>query len=227
MFLSIRHVPWGFVVWAWTILFGGTTAAMANGGAHCGGVADLGNHAAVSEVAMWGSYLVSADDLGLSVWTGTDLWRGGWVGPSSPTSLAVHTSGFAYVGFGAAGLAVVDIRQPTAPRLADFLDLGGVVRALAISGDFAFVTGADTFGLKIFDLADPGRPQPRGEVPLTGWAGRVAISGQVALVAAVGDGVRVVSVADPDHPVLVKTVATASPAVFVAAGGGRAWRPTA
>jgi parallel beta-helix repeat protein len=72
--------------------------------------------------------------------------------------------GFAYVVTGAAtansgSLQVIDVRQPHRPSVVGFVyALPGPPVDIAVTGDVAYVP-AETAGLLIFDLSDPGNPQ--------------------------------------------------------------------
>jgi hypothetical protein len=78
---------------------------------------------------------------------------------------------------------------------------GGVCRALAVEGDWAYVGfGAS---LVVFDVSDPAHPIATGQAILEGIVEDVAISGKYVYVVGGWSGVRVVDISSPAKPVLV------------------------
>jgi hypothetical protein len=72
---------------------------------------------------------------------------------------------------------------------------------IAIAGNYAFV-GADTGGLRVFDISDPRAPKEAGNFDGPGNAIRVTIAGKYAYVAGGEDAVSlwIVDISDPRGP---------------------------
>ncbi|MGH9457002.1 MAG: hypothetical protein ACRD2J_05105, partial [Thermoanaerobaculia bacterium] len=78
-----------------------------------------------------------------------------------------------------AGLAIVDISDPAAPRLLVTLDTPGIARAVAVSGpDEIVVADGGGPGLTFIDVADRTRPIIIGTQPLVGNATDVRVIGK-------------------------------------------------
>lgn len=114
------------------------------------------------DVTTWNDLVVTAnDDAGISVFQATDAFN--------PTRLAtLDTPGRAIavalggprvaVADGTEGLAVVDITVPSGPVLARQVRLGSTARAVAVTGDLAFV-GLDNGTIAVVDLLNGGVQQ--------------------------------------------------------------------
>lgn len=103
-----------------------------------------------------------------------------------------------------AGLVVVDITDPTKPRVTGQAPAGSLKhpRKLAVQFQYAFVT--DEEGLKVFDLSAPNAPQPIPEAT-------VALRDAQGLYAArtyayVADGAEGLAIVDIKHPRAPKLV---------------------
>ncbi|GJM44477.1 MAG: hypothetical protein DHS20C21_13190 [Gemmatimonadota bacterium] len=146
--------------------------------------------------------------------------------PSSPTvagtadvrtyDLALDGE-YAYVA-GYSGMHVVDIADPTAPAAIRFVDTIGEVRAVAVSGSFAYF-GADWHGLVVVDISSPESASIVGQVELPRSPRDVAVSGHHVYVADDLAGLQVVDVSDPTQPVVVAGVNTLGRASGIAVSG--------
>ncbi len=98
-----------------------------------------------------------------------------------------------------AGLLVVDIDDPLAPRVVATLASPAVddPRAVVIQFRYAFV--ADARGLEVIDVTDPTRPVPRASVPIAD-ARDVYVARTYAYVAGGAQGLVIVDVEQPEHP---------------------------
>jgi hypothetical protein len=103
----------------------------------------------------------------------------------------------------AAGLAVVDISDPSRPRLAGGAPAGFLrnPRRIAVQFLYAFVTDDD--GVKVLDLGDPDHPRPLPEatVPLRDAQGLYAAR-TFLYVADGADGLTIVDIKNPEAPKL-------------------------
>jgi hypothetical protein len=101
------------------------------------------------------------------------------------------------------GLVVVDLSNPTHPRVAGLVTDGWLSnpRAVAIQFRYAFVTDDD--GLKVLDITDPAHPIPvkGATVPLRD-AHRLYVARTYAYVANGHDGLAIVKIENPEHPSL-------------------------
>ncbi|MDX1562826.1 MAG: hypothetical protein R3305_07850, partial [Gammaproteobacteria bacterium] len=126
-------------------------------------------------------------------------WDGdGALAGASHITIAGH---YAYVAADA-GIAVVDLDDPLAPRIAAVIPLTGV-RASAVQFRYLFVT--DSAGLRVVDVTHPSAPKivDSAYVPLAD-AHRIYVARTYAYVAAGADGIAVIDVERPEAPRLVE-----------------------
>jgi hypothetical protein len=127
----------------------------------------------------------------------------------------VLRDGFAYV-TNAAGLTVIDVRQPAQPVQVGFQPATSALGSLAVAGDYAYA-GAPGSGLFVYAISEPAQPQ------LVASLGRVQVEGLAAqgdyLYLATGDGVQIVSIADPRRPALETLVHTPASVESVVVAG--------
>ncbi len=115
----------------------------------------------------------------------------------------VDASGdFAYVAAGGAGLVVVDVADPAAPRIAGIADTVGNAYEVEVRGDFAYVADG-TGGLAIVDVGDPAQPVIAGRADTGGIFVDLVVRGDLAYVADRAGGLRIFDVADPSSPAQV------------------------
>jgi hypothetical protein len=132
----------------------------------------------------------------------------------------------AYVTIGYEGLVVLDVADPSMPRILGELPLNGLAEGLAVAGDQAYVTVDDgeQNTLYVIDVADPSQPTEMGLVALRGKGLNVALAPEadyayVAIadcafylgIAQCSGGLQVVDVRDPSR---------SRTAVFVEVPGG-------
>jgi hypothetical protein len=132
----------------------------------------------------------------------------------APTALAflplgasnsVSVSGdYAYVANGAAGLAVVDVSNLSAPALVATLDTPGNANDVRVLGTLAFVADGD-HGVEIVDVGVPTSPRIVGQVATPGVATDLSVSGNLVYVAD-ESGLRIVDASAPEAPVLLGSV---------------------
>jgi len=99
------------------------------------------------------------------------------------------------------GLYVIDVTDPTHPRIAGSLTNGFLrnPRCIAIQFRYGFITDDD--GMKVVDLTDPARPipLPRATVRLRN-AGRLYVARTFAYVANGPEGLAIIDVENPERP---------------------------
>jgi hypothetical protein len=109
----------------------------------------------------------------------------------------------AYLADTATGLTIVDIRTPTAPKIAGSGASIFASRALTVSGKRAYVVGYPA-ELRIFDISDPTSPVVLGDWNGLGFLRDVAVLEDLAYLADEYAGLRVIDVGIPENPRQVK-----------------------
>ena len=132
--------------------------------------------------------------------------------PLSRLDLPGHANGIALTGryamiaSGSAGLLVVDIEDPVAPRLITAEPSGGNANDLAVAGDHLALADGSA-GLALYDLSDPENPGLLGVLALPGDATDVVLEGDLAYV--VDElGLRIVDVSMPSSPQMLGSLET-------------------
>ncbi|MET0647679.1 MAG: Ig-like domain-containing protein, partial [Pyrinomonadaceae bacterium] len=115
--------------------------------------------------------------------------------------------GYAYVAAGAAGLRVVDVRNPRAPQVVGGLDTDGNADDVRVVGDLAFVADGPG-GLKIMNITVPSAPTLVGSLAFGGDSMDIFIQGTRAYLACGGAGLKVVDVSNPAAPALLGSLDT-------------------
>jgi len=82
---------------------------------------------------------------------------------------------------------------------------------IAVAGRYAYT--ADTFGLTVYDMADPKHPAQVGNLLLAEPAWAVAVSGEMAYVADGRTGLQVIDVSDPAQPIVLGSLGISGAAI--------------
>jgi hypothetical protein len=118
--------------------------------------------------------------------------------------------------------SIFDVADPAVPRLLDTVELPQYANVVTIAGTLAYV--ADYDNLLVIDIADPTDAQVVGSASLAhGCASRIIVRDGYAWVANVLFGLKVFSLADPRHPVLVSELALSYGTLDVALSGSLAY----
>jgi hypothetical protein len=126
---------------------------------------------------------------------------------------------YAYVADYDFGMQVIDVSNPTFPRIVGSIDTPGLTRDVAVTGDYAYLAD-DHSGLQVVDVADPSYPQIVGSVDTPGIAWGVAIAGNDRVYIADGEsGLQVIDVSNPTSPELVGSTDTCCDAYGVTSAG--------
>jgi hypothetical protein len=163
----------------------------------------------IGSVAVKGEYAYAAGDGNLFVISVAD--------PSSPVEVArcststrlwdVAVSGdYAYVVAGDSNLRVFSISDPLHPAEVGRCSTQSNVRlnGVAVSGDYAYAVGSGIGGLVVFSVADPTHPTEAGRCGQLLWGGRYPeVAGDYVYFVDDKNLLRIISVADPLHPVAV------------------------
>jgi len=146
--------------------------------------------------------------------------------------VAVSSDGStAFVASTAAGLKIVDVRDPNNPLLLGRSSAAANARAVALSSDgqTAFVADGSN-GLVILNVSNRAAPVVLGSIDTTGYANDVKLSadGRTAYIADSNSGLQIVDVHNAAAPILLGTYATTSnvQGIVVAPGGGRVYAAT-
>jgi hypothetical protein len=117
-------------------------------------------------------------------------------------SVAAMAFGRAYVLGKVRGLTTLDVRVPTAPRIAARGPAIADARAAVVGGSYLYVADADA-GLRVLSLANPDSPQEVRVARFAGGATDVAISGNKAYVAGGSRFFRIFDLTNPTSPVTI------------------------
>jgi hypothetical protein len=100
------------------------------------------------------------------------------------------------------GLFVIDINEPTKPKLVGELTEGfNKPRSLAVQFRYLFVTDAD--GMKVIDITNPVKPiAVKGAFVKLNDAQKIYVARTYAYVANGKEGLAIINVEKPDHPAL-------------------------
>lgn len=155
-----------------------------------------GGHA----VAASGNYAYVFTNASLTVFDASD--------PTHPTQVGAYVlniphffvvfhlvvdGGFAYVSTFNDGFHIIDVRDPTSPRLAGSLPDSG---PLAVAGGYAYLGSYP--GLKVIDVRDPTLPRIAGVYDYSGEPVSLAVHERYVYI--LGGGLRVVDVSIPSAP---------------------------
>jgi hypothetical protein len=129
----------------------------------------------------------------------------------------------AYVADGEAGVRVIDVASPAAPREIGFVDTPGYAWGVFLAGSRLYVADGAA-GLRILDVAEPAAAREVGShLPADGDVRGVHVAGGRAYLAAGRAGLVVLDLSDPTKPVAAGRAAVPRGAQSVAVSGGRAY----
>jgi hypothetical protein len=124
-------------------------------------------------------------------------------GLTDAVGVAVYGS-TAFVADGMAGLAIVDVSDPGAPKLISKIATGGQARSVTVDRNFAYIA-AGSAGLVVVDVRNLRAPRVVSRTSMPGTAVRVAYSNGRAFVAAWNDA-RAYDVTNASRPRFVGSV---------------------
>jgi len=126
------------------------------------------------------------------------------VGSAGGSCFGVAVQGnYAYIGEGK-NLLVMNVSTPSSPSQVGRVLLPGVVRGVALFGQYAYVADEDG-GLQVVDISTPSAPVIRGFYPTTNSSDGVAIFGGRAYVADEGAGLKILDLGNPTMPSLLSS----------------------
>lgn len=172
-----------------------------------------------SRLALAGQHLfIAALDSGLIVLDVTDPAapvRTGWL-PCRALDVAVRDDR-AYVA-GEEWLSVIDVADPSEPRLLGTWRTPGGVATVALDAAGRAVMADPSAGLRIVDASEASAPHEVGAYRESGEAHNVFIEGYAAYVAAREGGLDIVSITYPPQPVQLSHLDVTATDVLVEAG---------
>jgi hypothetical protein len=129
------------------------------------------------------------------------------------------------------GLRIVNVSNPSNPADAGSVQLffgSELPSAVAVEGQYAFVTWGDSLGpipggLKVVDVSNPAAPFEAGSLEFPEMVGDIAVSRGYAYIGNGILGLRVVDVSDPTNPLDLGTVDTPITADGVSVSHRYAW----
>ena len=124
-----------------------------------------------------------------------------WTGPKKVVGIA-HEGPLAFLSLYTGGLQVLDLADPSEPRLRGKTSLGGYQFGIDVRDGLAAVAGHQQ-GLFLIDVGDPDAPRKLGLVKTRGEAYGVALTERYAYVADGSAGLTVLDLADRAAPELV------------------------
>ena len=117
----------------------------------------------------------------------------------------------AYVADGYEGLKIIDISEPSSPKLLASLDTDGFAQKVSLSNDGLKAYVADGYeGLKIIDISEPNSPRLLASLDTNGSVKDVSLSndGLKAYVADGNEGLKIIDISDPNSPRLLASLDT-------------------
>lgn len=121
------------------------------------------------------------------------------------------------------GLRIIDITDLSHPaEIGSYTATGGAHHYVAVSGNYAFLTGGVDPGLEILDISDPANPRKISSFDIQGDGDDIVKWGDFVLVAAEDSGLEIINVADPTTPRLTAAFKTGN-VTDVAVSGTKAY----
>lgn len=109
-----------------------------------------------------------------------------------------------------AGLEVVDVSNPGAPRRLSTFDTPMEARAVVLNGSYAYIADNEG-GILILDLAIPEIPERVGHLPLSGWPVSLELQDEFLIAGDSALGLRVFDLQNPAAPRLRSEIKTPFP----------------
>jgi len=133
----------------------------------------------------------------------------------TPTRLTIHGS-YLYASYNNL-LEIVEITEPTQPRLAGSCSVPGEALGIAVKDSIAYVaTGA--YGVRLIDVSDPEHPVECDSIATRSSAQDIVIEGDLAFVADYDSGLVILNVSRPDRPFIAGYAKTHGPATVLGLG---------
>ena len=114
-------------------------------------------------------------------------------------SLFTNNSNYLYAACGSSGLQILDISDPSDPRLAGSYNTLGYSEDVYVLDDHAILADGPN-GIQIIDISDPQEPKQAAEAYSLTYVYDIEITGDTVFAAAGGSGMLVVDLTDPEQP---------------------------
>ena len=105
---------------------------------------------------------------------------------------------YAYIAAGASGVQVVDVADPTKPKIIAALDTAGTAIDIKARGDHLYIADGSN-GLVVMDISTPSAPQKLSVIDTAGIAQDLALQGDFAYLADGTSGITIINIANPDN----------------------------
>ncbi|MHA2002900.1 MAG: LVIVD repeat-containing protein [Candidatus Thorarchaeota archaeon] len=113
---------------------------------------------------------------------------------------------YAFIATEGAGLAIVDVQDPTQPGEPMYVHLGGYAEGVFVEEDYAFVANGGA-GMAVVGISDPMNPDEPVHIDTTGRSYDVYLSGDYAFVADGASGLAIIDVSQfTQVPVVEATI---------------------
>ncbi len=124
------------------------------------------------------------------------------------SAYGVYVSGnFAFLAASKAGLAIINISDPTNVSVPIYKDTPGIAHNIVIEGDFAYI--ADNFhGLAVINISNPTNPGNIYSEDTEGKALDVKVRGNFAYLADDTEGLVIMNISDPTDPIKIANIST-------------------
>jgi len=131
------------------------------------------------------------------------------------------------------GLEIIDISDPTAPKLAGSIATAGAAYDVHVSGDYAYVAESASYdsswrGLEVIDIKRPASPLIVGSYKRSVNTHAVYVSGNYAYLTIANyygstSGLEIIDISEPTSPTLAGSIATQSSSYDVYVSGNYAY----
>jgi len=103
------------------------------------------------------------------------------------------------------GLIIVDIEEPTEPKVAATVTSPYILNAKAISIQFRYAFVVDNEGMKVLDITNPEKPKPlnKASISMSG-ANDIYVARTFAYIAGGAEGLIIVDIEKPEEPFIYK-----------------------
>ena len=118
---------------------------------------------------------------------------------------------YAYLAIGDEGIMIVDVSRPANPVVVGSLEFTYLAsKSLAVAGDYAYVVGNAVVsdGMFVVDISDPTNPSVVTSTGMVIDYREIELMGSFAYTVDDDTGLRITSIANPEHPVEVAVYPT-------------------
>lgn len=161
----------------------------------------------VRDVAVLGSDAFTADLYGMTVYDVRNetqpVQKAELLLPETASAIALGDS-IALVADCDVGLQIIDISNPSAPRLIGSVASGERITDVVVEGHFAYLIGGGS-KLLVYDISNPAAPTEVGSLESFLRATALVIAGRTLYIADSRKGLEIVDISDPSSPILLSS----------------------